>query len=228
MNPAIASEAQVWLRKQIFSVALVALMLFAAAGRWDWALGWVHVAVYAASVAAQVMFVSPALLAERARLRPGTPRWDVVLTTTAVVFLPMAGWVVAGLDARWGWSGAVPLWVVVGGVGLMLAGWALVIWAMASNAFFSATVRIQHERGHTVIDAGPYAWVRHPGYVGTVIFQLAAPLTLGSWWALIPNVAAVLLLVVRTALEDATLHRDLPGYAEYAQRVRYRLVPGVW
>ncbi|MFQ5875494.1 MAG: methyltransferase family protein, partial [Dehalococcoidia bacterium] len=99
---------------------------------------------------------------------------------------------------------------------------------MASNAFFSMTVRIQEDRGHTVATGGPYRYVRHPGYVGTILFQIATPLMLGSVWAFIPCGLAALLIVVRTALEDRTLHEELDGYKEYAQRVRYRLLPGLW
>jgi len=106
--------------------------------------------------------------------------------------------------------------------------YALVVWATAANAFFSQVVRIQKERGHTVATSGPYRYVRHPGYVGTILFELATPVMLGSWWALIPGGLSALLLVVRTALEDKTLHKGLDGYRGYAARVRYRLLPGVW
>ena len=99
---------------------------------------------------------------------------------------------------------------------------------MAANAFFSTMVRIQHDRGHAVATGGPYRFVRHPGYVGAMLFTVAVPVMLGSWWALIPAGLAVPLYVLRTVLEDRTLHEELPGYAEYAQGTRYRLLPGVW
>ena len=106
--------------------------------------------------------------------------------------------------------------------------YALIVWAMAANAFFSKVVRIQDDRGHTVATGGPYRIVRHPGYVGGILFELATPIMLGSWWALIPGGFTALFFVVRTALEDKTLHEELPGYAEYAQQTRYRLLPGIW
>lgn len=104
----------------------------------------------------------------------------------------------------------------------------ITLWAMAANRFFSATVRIQEEHGHSVISQGPYRFVRHPGYTGGIIYQIAVPLVLGSWWALIPSLLAVACFILRTALEDHTLQAELDGYQTYAQRVRYRLLPGVW
>jgi protein-S-isoprenylcysteine O-methyltransferase Ste14 len=110
----------------------------------------------------------------------------------------------------------------------MVLGYALFLWAMASNAFFAEGVRIQQERGHTVAAGGPYRYVRHPGYVGAILSQAATPFLLGSAWALIPSVASAALYVVRTYLEDQALRQELPGYEAYAQRTRYRLLPGVW
>jgi protein-S-isoprenylcysteine O-methyltransferase Ste14 len=99
---------------------------------------------------------------------------------------------------------------------------------MLSNRFFSPTVRIQSDRGHQVISGGPYQIIRHPGYSGWILQMLAAPLALGSWWGLIPGLLSACLYGIRTALEDRTLHRELPGYTDYAARVRYRLLPGIW
>jgi protein-S-isoprenylcysteine O-methyltransferase Ste14 len=111
---------------------------------------------------------------------------------------------------------------------VMALGYALFLWAMASNAFFAEGVRIQRERGHTVTAGGPYRYVRHPGYVGAILSQAATPFLLGSAWALIPTAASAALYVARTYLEDKTLREELPGYKEYAQQIRYRLLPGVW
>jgi protein-S-isoprenylcysteine O-methyltransferase Ste14 len=107
-------------------------------------------------------------------------------------------------------------------------GYALFLWAMACNAFFAEGVRIQTERGHAVVTNGPYGFVRHPGYVGAILSQVSTPFLLGSPWALIPSIASGVLYVVRTCLEDQTLRQELPGYAEYTQHTRYRLLPGVW
>jgi protein-S-isoprenylcysteine O-methyltransferase Ste14 len=140
----------------------------------------------------------------------------------------MAMWIVAGLDRRWQWSLPLPAWAVAAGWGLAIAGSAFVFWAMTNNRFFAAVVRIQTERGHTVQTGGPYTWVRHPGYAGATAFTLGLPLILGSRWTYVPAAVVVVLTLVRTALEDATLRRELAGYAAYASRVRYRLMPGIW
>jgi protein-S-isoprenylcysteine O-methyltransferase Ste14 len=111
---------------------------------------------------------------------------------------------------------------------VLVLGYALVSWAMASNRFFSGMLRIQTDGGHTVETKGPYQFVRHPGYTGMTTFTLATPVLLGSWWALIPALVNLGLFVLRTALEDRTLQSELPGYEEYARQVRYRLLPKVW
>jgi len=141
---------------------------------------------------------------------------------------PVAIALVAGFDLRYGWQPEVSPLVQGAGVVIVILGYAMALWAMATNRFFSGVVRIQEERGHTVVGHGPYALVRHPGYVGVSLAALGAPLMLGSAWALIPAAATIVVIVVRTAYEDRTLVRDLAGYEAYARRVRYRLLPGVW
>jgi protein-S-isoprenylcysteine O-methyltransferase Ste14 len=141
---------------------------------------------------------------------------------------PLLIWIVAGLDERYGWSPQISLWLQVVAIIVAVLGSALATWAMLSNTFFSGTVRIQKERGHTVASGGPYRYVRHPGYVAGILFDVATPLILGSLWALVPAGLTVCAFVVRTALEDRTLQEELAGYREYAQQVRYRLLPGVW
>ena len=129
---------------------------------------------------------------------------------------------------RFGWTEGMPLALQISALALAALAYALVVWATASNAFFSQVVRIQDDRGHTVATGGPYRILRHPGYVATIIFELATPILLGSLWALIPGGFAALFFVVRTALEDKMLHEELPGYTDYAQQTRYRLLPSVW
>ena len=156
-----------------------------------------------------------------------TKTWDKVWGGLyAPVFL--STYVVAGLDAvRYGWS-SMPGWLWLIGLAIFLPGTAVFSWSMGVNPFFEKTVRIQTERGHQVIDTGPYRFVRHPGYLGFLGWILSAPFLLGSWWAFVPSVLSVAGLVGRTALEDRTLREELAGYAEYATRVRFRLIPGVW
>ena len=126
-----------------------------------------------------------------------------------------------------GVAGTIGGWLL--GLGLYVCFLVVLTWCMVVNPHFEKSVRIQEDRGHKVIDRGPYGMVRHPGYVATMLgFIFATPLLLGSWWAFIPAFVTVVCLVARTALEDRTLLDELPGYAAYARRVRYRLVPGIW
>ena len=208
---------------------LFALLLFVPAGRLDWTLGWLYVGLLLAYVAATwacLLRWNPELIERRLHLGPGTKGWDKVW---AVLFTPVmfAVYVLAGLDAR---DGAASLPIALWPLGLVLFGLgaALLAWSMVVNPFFEKTVRIQSDRGHRVIDAGPYGVVRHPGYVGFVSWILATPLLLASAWSFVPALLAVAGIVLRTHLEDRTLRAELPGYTEYAARVRFRLIPGVW
>ncbi len=227
----LAAGIRTYVAKGLFAKLLMVAILFLSAGRLDWVMGWALVGVYVGWDIVTVLILvprSPGLIAERARIQKGVKKWDLVLTTLASSFTPMVTWIVAGLDVRFGWMPGVPLLAQVVALVVVALGFALVAWAMASNEFFSTMVRIQEERGHTVATGGPYRYLRHPGYVGAMMFQLGSPIALGSLWALIPSGLSAILYVVRTALEDSTLRKELDGYGEYAQRVRYRLVPGIW
>jgi len=214
-------------------MVVLGAILFISAGSMNWPMGWVYILV-SVSITAFSRFVilrrHPDLAAERAGYQSleGVKSWDRKLMPWVALYGPFIQVAVCGLNRRFGWAPAVPLlWQVVGMVALALSSlWG--VWAMASNPFFSALVRIQKERGHTVVSSGPYRFVRHPGYVGGIVANAAGPLALGSVWALIPGTLTSVLVVIRTALEDRTLQEELEGYKEYAQRVRYRLLPGVW
>lgn len=219
-----------WLIREILGVLFVAATLFIPAGRLDWVMGWALVGIYALWVTANALILiprCPELLAERAARRKGVKTWDTVILGI-IGLTTIAKYVIAGLDLRFGWTAPMPPAVQIAALVIAALGYALVTWAMAANAFFSTVVRIQEERGHAVATGGPYRYVRHPGYTGSIAFELATPIMLGSAWALIPGGLAALLSIVRTTLEDGTLHDELDGYSEYAKRVRYRLVPGVW
>ena len=136
--------------------------------------------------------------------------------------------IVAGLDYRYNWSPEFPLWLIVLGFILISLGYAFATWALAENRFFSSVVRIQTDRGHVVCDSGPYRFVRHPGYAGNIPPLFGIVLALGSVWTLIPAALALIITVIRTVLEDQTLQEELPGYRNYARRVRYRLIPGIY
>jgi protein-S-isoprenylcysteine O-methyltransferase Ste14 len=220
-----------WLRQILFFVLLLILSLFLSAGRLDWGTGWLFVAVFLAGQAMAAMVLiptSPELLAERAEIKEDAKGWDRPLVAFVTLLGPLAIWIVAGLDARFGWSSGVSGVLRVLAVVLALLGYGLLTWAMASNPFFSGVVRLQEERGHDVATAGPYRLVRHPGYLAGILVDLVTPLILGSFWAFIPAVLVTSGLVLRTILEDRTLHAELVGYPAYAQRTRHRLLPGVW
>lgn len=220
-----------WAVKGLVAKLFVAAVLFASAGRLDWVMGWVYLGVFLAFDVATALVLlpkSPELLVERANIQESTKGWDQVLVRLAAAYLPMAAWIVSGLDDRFGWSAQVPPALQIAALAVVVLGYALVVWAMAANPFFSTTVRIQKDRDHTAATGGPYRYVRHPGYLGAILFTVLMPILLGSLWALIPAGLALPTYVVRTALEDRTLHAELDGYPEYVERVRYRLLPGVW
>ncbi|MBW2543363.1 MAG: isoprenylcysteine carboxylmethyltransferase family protein [Deltaproteobacteria bacterium] len=172
----------------------------------------------------------PGLLAERqdTEKHKDAKAWDKVLAPLMALSVSFPLPIVAGLDHRFGWSPAFPLWLILLGFILTSLGYAFATWALVENRFFSTVVRIQTDRGHAVCDSGPYRLVRHPGYTGNIPPLLGIVLALGSVWALIPAVMTLIITVVRTALEDRTLQEELPGYRDYARRVRYRLIPGIY
>lgn len=210
-----------------------AAIIFLAAGRLDWLWGWVFIGLTAIFLASHVVLlvpINPDLLVERAGglRQEGGKRWDRWVAMLSGGVFPIASWYVAGLDLRFAWSSPKPLAVHLLGTGMLVLGWTLFMWAMVSNAYFSEVVRIQEDRGHQVATDGPYRFVRHPGYIGAILSFLGSPLLLGSYWAFIPTVIGIGGYVLRTALEDRTLQRELEGYRAYTEQVRYRLVPGVW
>jgi protein-S-isoprenylcysteine O-methyltransferase Ste14 len=196
-------------------------------------MAWIYVVLLMVSILGSRLLVSlkhPELLAERAQFTTaeGAKSWDQKLSPLVAILGPLLISVVAGLDRRFNWPPVVPtVWQWIATLAVV-AGFGLATWAIIANRFFSAVVRIQKERGHTVITDGPYRIVRHPSYAGAVLAYLAIPVMLDALWALAPAVLTIAAVVIRTALEDRTLCAELPGYAQYTQRTRYRLLPGVW
>ncbi len=227
----IARGVRLWAVKNITALVIMVGLLFASAGRLNWIWGWIMLGAYLVLVGCMAWLLGrkhPDLIAERSKLQKGTKKWDTGLAFLAATGIPIATLVVAGLDARFGWSHSLPTVARLAMLIPMALGQGFFIWAMVANKFFSATVRIQEDRNHSVATGGPYRYVRHPGYVGSIVWQLCIPLMLGSWWALIPAGLVVPVLGLRTALEDRTLQEELAGYKEYARQVRYRLLPGIW
>lgn len=208
---------------------VILIVLLLSAGRFDYWQGWVYMGLNLALIGLNwwALRDQPDLIRERLKPGEGMKGWDkLYFGATTVLFL--AALFLAGLDARWGWTGPLPIGVYGLSALIFLAGHLLFLWAKRTNRFFSSVVRIQTDRGQQVCQDGPYRYVRHPGYVGGLLYTLTGPLVLGSLWALLPQLLGCLLLVVRTALEDQTLQRELPGYTSYVQHVRYRLVPRIW
>ena len=207
-------------------LAMLALV-FLPVGRLDWAPGWFFIAFVIVGFSASALIlarVNPAIYRARSRFQPGTKRWDIILLWLMLPAM-VAEVPLATLDAgRMLWSDVPPFIVVLGYV-LLGASMALTTWAQAVNRFFEPGVRLQRERGQHIIRSGPYAFLRHPGYVGALMMFVGIPLALGSWWALIPAAWASAILILRTSWEDALLHAELDGYEDYAQRTRFRLVP---
>jgi len=212
------------------SLLFFVLCSFLPAGTWTWTRGWLFILVIVVASILGTLYlrrVNPEVIAARINRHKGTKRWDQILLA---IFRPtvLTISVLAALDdGRFHWF-HVPWWGCVVGYTLLIAGMVGLTWAESVNNFFEQTVRIQMDREHRVIDAGPYAVVRHPGYVAGCMLFVGMPLALGSLWALIPAILSCLLLVLRTIWEDRTPRDELAGYEEYTQRVRYRLIPGAW
>jgi len=223
------SKASIIIRT-VTTILIILAVLFIPAGTLNWPEAWAFLFLYFTMVAAALIWMktkAPGLLKERMSKEKEMKSWDkkfMIVYSFCLIFLM----VVPGLDAvRFRWSD-VPLTVKVLGFIGFLPGMLLAFWAVKENAYASDVVRIQEERGHTVCTSGPYQYVRHPMYTGVILILLCYPLSLGSLFTFIPASIIIALFTLRTALEDNTLQADLSGYKEYAQKVRFRLIPGIW
>ena len=213
----------------VFGIPLLPLLI---SQQWDWWEAWVYATICILGFAASRLLAArhhPDLLRERARFlqQEDAKSWDKVLSPLVGVgsgLIPL----IAGLDALGGRPLAFSPLAEIVALAVILAGYALGSYAWIENRFFSGMVRIQTERGHRVVSSGPYGWVRHPGYMGALLSYLGTPVFLNSWWAFLPTLFIAVVLVVRTSLEDRMLQDELEGYRNYAERVRYRLLPGIW
>lgn len=225
-----ASLLKMILQLTISSLFLAAI-LFLCAGRVDWPLAWAFIFVWLVTKWGYVIILgkrSPDLLLERAQRHKNRKRWDKFIQSLYIVF-SFITFIVVGLDAgRYHWGRDFPPGLVVASYVIYLGLNLLALWSSLANPFHSDESRIQSDRGQYVVAEGPYAFVRHPTYLAGVFIWLVFPLMLESWWGLIPGGLAAVKMILRTAFEDRMLQEELPGYAEYAQKVRYRLVPGVW
>jgi len=229
-SPSLTRGLLRWGIKQIVFVLILVAALFLSAGQFAWQKAWIYLGLVVLTqllTASLLIPRNPELLVERSQLQEGVKGWDIglaILMAYGSVLIAPA----AGLQVRLeGIAPISPLFLILAlaaaGLGALLT-----LWAMLANPFFSGMVRIQKERGHVAVSSGPYQYIRHPGYLGALIFTLATPLILGSMWAFYPAVLVGGATILRTALEDRTLQAELAGYYDYSRRVRYRLLPGIW
>ena len=226
---AISTRAIVQMLLFIVIIPFLPLLL---SWRWDWWQAWVYAVVCIVGFAVSRGLAArrhPDLLAERARFmrHEDAKPWDRLLAPLVGLggaLIPL----VAGLDALFGRSPRVSALASILSLAVILIGYTLASYALIENRFFSGMVRIQTDRGHRVVASGPYRWMRHPGYAGALLTYLATPVFLNSRWAFVPAAFITIALVIRTRLEDRALQDELEGYRDYAQRVSYHLLPGVW
>lgn len=217
----------------IIYLAILPTILFLSAGTINWVMGWIYSGlILAVSLISRILVYKkdPSLLIERGKFiqGEGIQSWDRFLLIIVSIIFPIICLVTSGLDYRFEWSPAISQFLQYLSVGIILILSIVGTWAMVENPYFSASVRIQQDRGQVVISTGPYQFVRHPGYSSSVVSYLVFPIVLGTLWTLIPAVLTIGLIILRTALEDQMLQEDLPGYKEYASQVRFRLIPGLW
>ena len=210
---------------------LTAVLLFGAAGRLDWPLGWLFVAVWCLLKLVFILLLrwhDPDLMVERATRHENTQRYDRLILPIYFAFA-FGTIFIAGLDGgRFRWSGDLPVAVIILAYIIYLGGNFLASWAVSANPFFSSESRLQKDRNQAVTDNGPYRYVRHPAYLAAILLWPVTGPMLESWWAVIPGLLAALMMLIRTIYEDSMLQKELPGYTEYAQTVRYRLFPKIW
>jgi protein-S-isoprenylcysteine O-methyltransferase Ste14 len=212
------------------SLAGVGMVLFWAAGRVAWWPAWAVIIVWLVWFTAMDVIIfrfNPDLMAERLSPPKGAKNWDRTIVSI-LRLMQLVRYILAGLDQRYSWTGGFPLTAQIAAITVCVLSSGLFSWAMASNIFFSQIVRIQADRSHAVATNGPYRYVRHPGYVGMILFEFGISTLLASWWALVASGLCVILLIICTDLEDRTLQAELTGYVDYAHQVRYRLLPGIW
>jgi protein-S-isoprenylcysteine O-methyltransferase Ste14 len=213
---------------QVFSVLILqGAILFIAAGTLSWKWAWAVMLLSVFLLMINWILLPAELIEERGRKKEHVKKWDKMITSI-ISFQVILMFVFSGLDHRFDWTGDVPIIINIAGLAFIFLGSMLFTWSMVSNRFFSTLVRLQIDRQHTVATGGPYKYVRHPGYLGYITFTLATPVALGTFWGLIFSGTICVLLIVRTALEDATLKKELLGYAEYTENVKYKLIPYLW
>lgn len=214
--------------KSLTFIILIIVVVFISAGRLDYWQGWAYVGLNIVFLLLAYLTLSSDLIQERLEPEKGVEKWDRLLQKVSIpVFLVIL--IISTLDGgRFHWHPQIPSYITIVGIFFYIIGQAIFLWAKNVNKFFSAVVRIQKDRGQTVCKEGPYRYIRHPGYLGSLIYLSVTPLVLGSFWGLILVIIPFILLLIRTNLEDDTLKKELDGYTEYAREVQYKILPGIW
>jgi len=215
---------------QFLSVLGMAVILFWSSGHIDWWPAWSAMGIWLLffCISDFLLWTSdPDLLVERISPPGGAKSWDKTLMGL-LRLAQLIRYLLAGFDQRFNWIGNFSLNMQIFGLVASVMGYALLTWAMYANTFFSRIVRLQFDRNHHVVTQGPYRYLRHPAYSGMILFELAISIMLDSYWACMAGGLCALILVIRTIFEDRLLQRELPGYLEYSQMVKFRLLPGIW
>jgi protein-S-isoprenylcysteine O-methyltransferase Ste14 len=220
-----------WLLQNLIWVVALGALLFVSAGTLHWPAAWVFLATSAVigiGFGWWLAKTDPALLAERMRpmMQKNQPAADKKFMLVFGV-IALIWFLAIGFDKRMHASD-IPVALQALGLAMLLLTTGFIMWVMRENSYAAPVVKVQTERGHRVVSTGPYAWVRHPMYSGTILFFVGVPLLLGSWWGVALSPLFVILFAVRSGIEERALIAGLPGYADYTRRVRYRLVPGLW
>jgi len=221
-----AALLKIVLTRYILGFLALCLVFFLPAGTLNYWQAWVYLAVLFIPMAFALIYLfvkDRALLERRMSLHEREHEQSLIIKLSYLWFL--LAFVLPGLDQQWGWS-QVPTWLVIVADVLVFAGYCIFVWVLRENSYASRTVQV--EQGQKVVSSGPYALVRHPMYTGSVLMYMASPLALGSYWAILPTLLIVPILVARIINEEKVLLRDLPGYADYQRKTPYRLAPGIW
>ncbi len=215
------------LKSGIYAI-VIAVFFFICAGRIDHVIPWIYFIIVAINTVVMSMIMNPDLIKERSSVQKDYKKWDLFPAIIVGRIGPLLIIIISAFDIRFGWTEIIPLYFQVMGLLILVISFLITDAAVITNNFFSGVVRIQKDRGHTVVDRGPYKYVRHPGYAGSILWDIITPIIFGSLWAMIPAAFVIIVTIIRTAMEDRTLQNELDGYLEYSSTVRYRLLPGIW
>ena len=215
--------------REYLARVIMVFILVLTSGTWTWINIWIYTALASLTSVLVYIFVArvnPSLYNERGKPKENTKKWDLILMRIISLF-SFSSVIIAGLDKKNSWSSMGVGWIIPGGILIILSG-VLATWAMAKNSFFSSVVRIQDDRGQMVVSSGPYQYIRHPGYLSGIVFFFGTPMVLDSLYSFIPFVCIVVGFMIRIILEEKMLIAELDGYQEYTQKIKYRLIPGIW